>query len=48
MTMSTHLANDFVLGVWTDDHEAWFATSDGLSHAMFVPTKESIIHASNK
>ena len=39
-TMSTHLANDFVLGIWTDDREAWFATSDGLSHATFIPTQE--------
>jgi len=34
-TMSTHLANDFVLGIWADDHEAWFATSDGLSHGIY-------------
>ena len=40
--------NDFVLGLWADDREAWFATSDGLSHATFTPNKESITHASNK
>ena len=39
-TMSTHLANDFVLGLWADDREAWFATSDGLSHATFIPSQE--------
>jgi ligand-binding sensor domain-containing protein len=35
-TMSTKLVNDFVLGIWVDDHESWFATSDGLSHAYFA------------
>ena len=34
-TMSTALANGFVLGIWADEHEAWFATSDGLSRAVF-------------
>ncbi len=34
--MNTHLANDFVLGIWVDDNEAWFATSDGLSHGIFA------------
>ena len=39
-TMSTKLPNDFVLGIWVDDQEAWFATSDGLSHAIFAtPSK---------
>jgi ligand-binding sensor domain-containing protein len=47
-TMSTHLANDFVLGIWADDREAWFATSDGLSRATFIPTQEPIMHASGK
>jgi len=35
-TMATHLPNDFVLGIWVDDHEAWFATSDGLAHGLFA------------
>jgi ligand-binding sensor domain-containing protein len=35
-TMSTKLPNNFVLGIWLDDQEAWFATSDGLSHAIFA------------
>ena len=34
--MSTHLPNDFVLGIWVDDQEAWFATSDGLSHGFLT------------
>jgi ligand-binding sensor domain-containing protein len=34
-TMSTRLPNDFVLGIWVDDREAWFATSDGLGHGIF-------------
>jgi hypothetical protein len=41
--MATKLPNDFVLGIWVDDQEAWFATSDGLSRAIFAappkPTK---------
>jgi hypothetical protein len=47
-TMSTHLANDFVLGIWTDHREAWFATSDGLSHATLIPTQESVTNESAK
>jgi hypothetical protein len=46
--MATHLANDFVLGLWADDHEAWFATSDGLSHATFVATPKTITSALGK
>jgi len=34
-TLSTRLPNDFVLGIWVDDREAWFATSDGLGHGFF-------------
>jgi ligand-binding sensor domain-containing protein len=35
-TMATALANGFVMAVWADDHEAWFATSNGLSHGIFA------------
>jgi len=35
-TMPTRLVNGFVLGIWADDDEAWFATSDGLSHGIFA------------
>jgi hypothetical protein len=35
--MTTALANGFVLGIWVDDREAWFATSNGLSHGVFAP-----------
>jgi ligand-binding sensor domain-containing protein len=35
-TLATTLPNDFVLGIWTDDKEAWFATSDGLGHGLFA------------
>lgn len=40
-TMSTALANGFVLGIWADSSEVWFATSDGLSRGVFqsLPTK---------
>jgi len=35
--MPTALVNGFVLGIWADEHEAWFATSKGLSHGLFTP-----------
>lgn len=35
-TMTTALANGFVMSVWADDHEAWFATSNGLSRGVFA------------
>ncbi len=35
-TMSTRLVNCFVLGIWADENEAWFATSDGLSKGIFA------------
>lgn len=38
-TLATRLPDDFVLGIWADDKEAWLATSDGLSHAIFEPAK---------
>ncbi len=34
--MSTALANSFVLGIWADEHEAWFATSKGLSRGVLA------------
>jgi ligand-binding sensor domain-containing protein len=36
-TMATALANCFVLGIYVDDQEAWFATSKGLSRGIFAP-----------
>jgi hypothetical protein len=36
-TMSTALANSFVLGIWADENEAWFATSKGLSRGIYAP-----------
>ncbi|NWF86143.1 MAG: hypothetical protein HXY18_20220 [Bryobacteraceae bacterium] len=36
-TMDTALANCFVLGIYVDDEEAWFATSKGLSRGVFAP-----------
>lgn len=35
--MNTALANCFVLGIYVDDEEAWFATSNGLSRGVFAP-----------
>jgi len=35
--MSTGLCNGFVLGIWADEKEAWFATSKGLSRGIFAP-----------
>jgi ligand-binding sensor domain-containing protein len=40
-TLPTKLANNFVLGIWADDQEAWFATSDGLSHAILSASPKS-------
>jgi ligand-binding sensor domain-containing protein len=34
--IASTLPNDFVLGIWADDKEAWFATSDGLGHGVFA------------
>ncbi len=34
--MTTALANQFVLGIWVDDEEAWFATSKGLSRGVLA------------
>jgi ligand-binding sensor domain-containing protein len=36
--LSTSPAHHFVLGIWADDKEAWFATSKGLSRAVLTPT----------
>ena len=36
-TMTTALANSFVLGIYVDDEEAWIATSKGLSRGIFTP-----------
>jgi ligand-binding sensor domain-containing protein len=40
-TMTTALVNNFVLGIWADENEAWFATSKGLSHGIFAKTKSA-------
>ena len=39
--MPTALPNNFVLGIWADDREAWFATSDGLGHGIFAATSHA-------
>ena len=41
-TLPTHLPNDFVLGIWVDEREAWFATSDGLGHGIFPSTGKTL------
>lgn len=41
-TMATALSDGFVMAVWADDHEAWFATSNGLSHATFAAPATSL------
>ena len=46
-TMTTALSNGFVMAVWADDREAWFATSNGLSHAVFAAPTNSPTVASN-
>jgi ligand-binding sensor domain-containing protein len=37
--LPTGLPNNFVLGIWADDQEAWLATSDGLAHATLSATR---------
>ncbi len=39
-TSSTSLPNDFVLGIWVNDKEAWFATANGLGHGLFARSAE--------
>lgn len=46
-TMTTALADGFVMAVWADDHEAWFATSNGLSHGVFATPTPSPTVTSN-
>jgi ligand-binding sensor domain-containing protein len=46
-TMPTALADGFVMAVWADDHEAWFATSNGLSHGIFAAPTASPAVVSN-
>ena len=46
-TMTTALSNGFVMAIWADDHEAWFATSNGLSHGIFAEPTPSPTVASN-
>ena len=41
-TMSTALANGFVLGIWADENEAWFATSKGLSHGIYATRNKNV------
>lgn len=40
-TMTTGLANPFVLGIWVDDAEVWVATSHGLSRGVLSHTPAS-------
>jgi len=47
-TIPTKLPNDFVLGVWADDDQAWFATSDGLGHGYFAPSGKSHATATSR
>ncbi|HTL54884.1 MAG TPA: two-component regulator propeller domain-containing protein [Candidatus Limnocylindrales bacterium] len=46
--MSSHLPNDFVLGIWVSDREAWFATSDGLGHGIFATRPKTIARVLEK
>ncbi len=45
--MTTALVDGFVTAVWADDHEAWIATSNGVSHGVFALPADSPIAASN-
>jgi len=46
--MSTGLPNDFVLGIWVDDREAWFATADGLGHGILAPRPKTVASAAER
>jgi ligand-binding sensor domain-containing protein len=46
-TMATALSDGFVMAVWADDHEAWFATSNGLSHGLFSSPADQAALTSN-
>jgi ligand-binding sensor domain-containing protein len=46
--MDTALCNSFVLGIWADENEAWFATSKGLSHGIFAKTKSLAVSGNTK
>ena len=46
-TMTTALADGFVTAIWADDHEAWFATSNGLSHGILATPSTSSTATSN-
>jgi ligand-binding sensor domain-containing protein len=46
-TMTTALADGFVLAIWADDHEAWFATSNGLSRGILAAPTASPTVTSN-
>jgi ligand-binding sensor domain-containing protein len=46
--LTTRLLNDFVLGIWADDKEAWFATSDGLGHGFFSSSMKPLTASANK
>ncbi len=45
--MTTALPDGFIMAVWADDHEAWFATSNGLSHGVFTVSSDSSALTSN-
>lgn len=47
-TMTTGLPNCFVLGIYVDDQEAWFATSKGLGRAVFRDIKKNTDVAESK
>jgi ligand-binding sensor domain-containing protein len=47
-TMPSKLPNNFVLGIWTNEREAWFATSDGLGHGIFASAEKNLEAADSK
>lgn len=47
-SMPSALPNAFVLGIWVNDTEAWFATSDGLGHGFFAPPQSPTAVAGTK
>jgi len=47
-TMATALSDGFVMAVWADDHEAWFATSNGLSRPLLFACRPGGAHIEPK
>ena len=46
--LATALSDAFVTAIWADDNEAWFATSNGVSHGIFEAQTAGVNITSNQ